>query len=611
MQLVDENDNAVANMPWRAENEATRDKVIDPYTGVTDSKGILRIDDLLHPDLTLFVKAQPLADVMEQRPLSIERTYSYSMKMSPVTVDKKAGLICYYVVIGQLCDKAPSIPGWEGKELPSFHFPDPEFSGLTISNMYFNSRVIVKICPFRAWNILLHHTKDYSMVNAVNLGLLSDFAYEGRERILSFFNQHCQDMSKVPSMLHTPVAIDVPFRQRYVNPVFLDTTEGDNGKGGSQLFYVYNDRQLIVGWRGTEPNKFFDIDTDLTFFPTSCPDIVQHGYCHLGFLDAYKLAESKFHNEFDTIRQLSEKYEFFITGHSLGGALSLIHSATLKDSLPLVYSYGMPRTFTKNAVLLLDGVIHFRHINDSDTVSSVPIEIDVYNEMYKSWANLASIFGAPKIISNTAIKLKEKTADPFWHHGGIVVFFKAEQSMVKYLKKTIKPPSTEFGVNSPTIKIKQISYEKAKLYIVPQLNENLFCESAEKQKNFVHCLDPDSLKRYFPKNTNPDLDSLSNPINHLMANKYIPFLNNQLLELEDPSRGLERKNKRQEFEKKVDEAMLSSDEHSSDEAARNKLFLKLQTFLPHALEMSKCDIVSKNALVRFNNLSKERYEDIN
>lgn len=232
IQLVDENDNAVANMPWRGENEATRDKVIEPYSGVTDLDGILRIDDLLHPDLTLFVEAQPLVDEMEHRPLSIERTCSYSMKNSPVTVDKRTNNICYYVVVGQLCDKAPSIPGWNSKELPAFHFPDRDFSGLTISNAYFNSRVIVKVCPFRAWNLLLHHAKDYSIVNAFNLGLLAEFVYSDKEKILSFFNEQCQDLSKVPSMLYETISVDVPFRERYVNPVFLDTTEGDFGEGG-------------------------------------------------------------------------------------------------------------------------------------------------------------------------------------------------------------------------------------------------------------------------------------------------------------------------------------------------------------------------------------------
>lgn len=611
IQLVDENGNAVANMPWRGENEATRDKVIKPYSGITDSEGILRINDLLHPDLTLFVEAQPLVDEMEQRLLSIERTSSYSMKMSPVRVDKKTNNICYYVVVGQLCDKAPSIPGWNSKELPDFHFPDPDFSGLTISNMYFNSRVIVKVCPFRAWNILLHHTKDYSIVNAMNLGLMANFAYEGRDRVLSFFNQDCLDLSQSPTMLYSPVSIDVPFCQRYVNPVFLDTTEGDNGEGGTQLFYVSNDRQLIVGWRGTEPNKWADIGTDLTFLPTTCEDIVKGGYCHRGFLKAYVLATRKFQQEFDTIRQLSEKYDLFIAGHSLGGALSLIHSAALKDSLPLMYSYGMPRTFSKESILLLDKIIHYRHVNDTDTVTSVPIEIDTYNEMYKVWGNLLVAFGFPKVVFDIMLKTKEKTLDPFWHHGDVVVFFKAEQSLVKFKNKRYSSSGRDFGANSPNIKIKQVSFKKVKLYIVPELNETAFCESEEKHKKFVQCLDPDSLSRYFGKNTNPDLDSLSNPLNHSMPNKYLPFLNNQLLELVDPSREFKRKKDRQEFAKQVDTSMESPDETSLDEAIRNKLFLELQSLLSQTLEISVSDEVNENALLRFKQISEEQYENIN
>lgn len=356
IQLVDENGTAVANMQWRAENEATRDKVIEPYSGVTDSEGILRIDYLLHPDLTLFIEAQPLTDEMEQRPLSIERTYSYSMKMSPVTVDKKTNCICYYVVIGQLCDKAPQILGWEAKELPTFHFPDPDFSGLTISNMYFNSRVIVKVCPFRAWNILLHHTKEYSIVNAMNLGLLANFSYEEKVDFLSLFNKKFQDLSEVPMLGYCPIVIDVPFSERYINPVFVDTTEGNNGSGGTQLFYLYNDKQIIVAWRGTEPTVGADIATDAKFLPVPCPDIAPVGQCHRGFLEAFKLAQRLFPEDFERLNTLLAGRELFICGHSLGGALTLIQASILKNYNPVIYTYGMPRTFTRNAISSLDTI---------------------------------------------------------------------------------------------------------------------------------------------------------------------------------------------------------------------------------------------------------------
>lgn len=610
IQLVDENNNAVANMPWRGENEATRDKVIQPYSGVTDSEGILRIDDLLHPDLTLFVEAQALVDEMEQKPLSIERTYSYSMKMSPVTVDNKTNNICYYVVVGQLCDKAPNIPGWNSKELPAFHFPDPDFPGLTISNMYFNSRVIVKVCPFRAWNILLHHTKDYSIVNAFNLGLLAEFAYSDKEKVLSFFNDQCQDLSKVPSMLYETISVDVPFRERYVNPVFLDTTEGDSGEGGTQLFFVSNLTKLIVGWRGTEPDKLADLGADGTFRPVPCPDIVPAGHCHKGFLDAFNLVGKKFADQFKQIQSLSNGRELFIAGHSLGGALTLIHATVLRDYQPVIYTYGMPRVFTASTINEIQNISHYRHVNDSDSVTSVPPELELDNKLYDLWGPYGVVYGF--IGSVWAMEIQGagiKFGDPYWHHGSTVCFFKAEQSIVKYSKRIM--PLIGMDVSNPYMSIREISFDKCKLYLVPELNEQMFCTTAEEQNKFVKCLSPESLRHYFPKNTNPDLNSWTNPANHSMSNKYMPFINNELIELVDPERQMERKLNREKFSRTVYNASKSTENTSKNEVERNKVFLSLQGMMPKTLGISKTEINWVNALVRFKNTAKEEYENIN
>ncbi|HGL4548764.1 TPA: lipase family protein [Klebsiella aerogenes] len=610
IQLVDENNNAVANMPWRGENEASRDKVIQPYSGVTDSEGILRIDDLLHPDLTLFVEAQALVDEMEQRPLSIERTYTYSMKMSPVTVDNKTNNICYYVVVGQLCDKAPNIPGWNSKELPAFHFPDPDFSGLTISNMYFNSRVIVKVCPFRAWNILLHHTKDYSIVNAFNLGLLAEFVYSDKEKILSFFNNQCQDLSKVPNMLYETISVDVPFRERYVNPVFLDTTEGDSGEGGTQLFFVSNLTKLIVGWRGTEPDKLADLGSDGTFRPVPCPDIVPAGHCHKGFLDAFNLVGKKFGDQFKKIQSLSNGRELFIAGHSLGGALTLIHATVLRDYQPVIYTYGMPRVFTASTINEIQNISHYRHVNDSDSVTSVPPELELDNKLYDLWGPYGVVYGFIGSVWAMGIQgAGIKFGDPYWHHGSTVCFFKAEQSIVKYSKRIM--PLIGMDISNPYMSIREISFDKCKLYLVPELNEQMFCTTAEEQNKFVKCLSPESLRHYFPKNTNPDLDSLTNPANHSMSNKYMPFINNELIELVDPERQMERKMKRGKFSRTVNNALKSTENTSKNEVERNKVFLSLQEMMPKTLEISKTESNWVNALVRFKNTAKEEYENIN
>lgn len=610
IQLVDENNNAVANMPWRGENEASRDKVIQPYSGVTDSEGILRIDDLLHPDLTLFVEAQPLVDEMEQRSLSIERTYSYSMKMSPVTVDKKTNNICYYVVVGQLCDKAPNIPDWNSKELPAFHFPDPDFSGLTISNMYFNSRVIVKVCPFRTWNILLHHTKDYSIVNGFNLGLLANFAYEPQQKVIDFFSKDCLDLSCVPLLLYPTISIDVPFSQRYVNPVFLDTTTGPSGEGGTQLFYVSNATQLIVSWRGTEVDKLSDIVADGSFRPTPCPDIISGGRGHKGFLDAYKLAVNKFDENFNVdIPKLGRDRDLFITGHSLGGALTLIQAAVLKSYNPLIYTYGMPRIFSASTISQLDEVTHFRHVNDSDSVTSVPPAKELDNELYDKWGPDGVIYGFAGSVSEMLIQSAGvEFGDPYWHHGNIVIFMTAEQSFLKSLKYT--PKILDF-VNSDLMMIREMFVRKNKFFLVPLLNDCDFQTASNNQEKFVKCIDEGSIKKYFPKNTNPELDSLTNPMNHFMSDQYMPFLNNEVIELVDPTREMERKKKREEFSEQVEQASKLGKSVSQDEVNRNKMFLVLQNMLPKTLEISQSKDTWNNSLARFKKVAKEDHEYIN
>ncbi|EOC5808351.1 lipase family protein [Cronobacter turicensis] len=610
IQLTDENGNAVANMPWRGENEATRDKVIKPYSGVTDSEGILRIDDLLHPDLTLFVEAQPLVDEMEQRPLSIERTYSYSMKMSPVTTDKVTNNICYYVVVGQLCDKAPDIPDWNSKELPAFHFPDPDFSGLTISNMYFNSRVIVKICPFRTWNILLHHTNDYSIVNGFNLGLLANLAYESQQKIMDFFNKDCLDLSCVPLLLYPTISIDVPFRQRYVNPVYLDTTVGPSGEGGTQLFYVSNATQLIVSWRGTEADKFADIIADGSFRSTPCPNIISGGRGHKGFLNAYELAVSKFDENFNVdIPKLSRDRELFITGHSLGGALTLIQAAVLKSYNPLIYTYGMPRIFSVSTISQLDEITHFRHVNDSDSVTSVPPAKELDNELYDKWGPDGVIYGFAGSVSEMLIQSAGvKFGDPYGHHGNIVVFMTAEQSSLKTLKYAPKI----LDLFSPDIMIiREVLVKRNKFFLVPLLNDCDFQTASNSQAKFVKCIDERSMEKYFPKNTNPELDSLTNPMNHFMSDQYLPFLNNELIELIDPNREMERKKKREEFSEQVERISKLGKNVSQDEVNRNKMFLVLQDMLPRTLNISQSQDTWSNSLIRFKKIAKEDHEYIN
>lgn len=597
IQLVDENGNPVADMNCRAENEASRDKVIEPYTGKTNSEGVFRIDNLLHPDLTLFVDAQALADEMESRKLSLHRDGVYRAGKPSIVKDENTGSVSFITVIGHLCDKAPNIPKWKEAELPAFHFPDPDFSGLIISNAFFNSRVVIKICPFRAWNILLHHVSEYSIINAYNLSLLSDFAYKENDEITSFFKNDCLDLSKVPSLLYDVVTIDVPFRERYENVVFLDTTV-DIAEGGTQLFYVYHKKQIIVAWRGTELSAPADLETDFTFRPVDCPDIISGGRGHKGFVDAYRLAARKFSDDFKWLSDNVSTRDLFICGHSLGGALGLIQATVLKSAKPFLYTYGMPRIFCESTVKVINEIDHYRHVNDSDTITQIPFQMELDNKMYDTWGPLGVLFGFQTSIIEVKMQLNGvQIGDPYWHQGNIVFFFTAEQAYVKKIKRVT--PLIGMDINSPYLTITQVSFKKAKLYLVPELNESLFNSSNNDQKVFVKSVSPESMRRLFPNNSNPSAQTGSNPLNHLMSSGYVPFIHNQLIELLLPSKEVEGKISKNEFISIVEESEKLTTGVSNAEVSRNKAFINLQGLLSNSLTISTQQDTWSNALSRF------------
>lgn len=290
--------------------------------------------------------------------------------------------------------------------------------------------------------------------------------------------------------------------------------------------------------------------------------------------------------------------------------MTLIHATVLRDYQPVIYTYGMPRVFTASTINEIQNISHYRHVNDSDSVTSVPPELELDNKLYDLWGPYGVVYGF--IGSVWAMEIQGagiKFGDPYWHHGSTVCFFKAEQSIVKYSKRIM--PLIGMDVSNPYMSIREISFDKCKLYLVPELNEQMFCTTAEEQNKFVKCLSPESLRHYFPKNTNPDLDSWTNPVNHSMSNKYMPFINNELIELVDPERQMERKMNREKFSRTVDNASKSTENTSKNEVERNKVFLSLQEMMPKTLGISKTESNWVNALVRFKNTAKEEYENIN
>jgi hypothetical protein len=656
LQFVDENNTPVSGVNVRLEYHplaSAKDVAIaqsrgydfnptpppNPPAGITDSQGLVRFDDLYWLTVDVKVDGQQLADEMEQRPLGVRRNPN-SQPVSnnifkPETRDpawrsdvqekaEVAGYLHHYVTIGELCDRLPDIQGWTDSEPPKFHFqPGKSLKGTEIGREALEKRHVIEICPFRAWVMGLHDTHDYDLMNGYNLGIMSDLAYSAEAEnstIDYFFRQQCQDLSCIPrfaefpSYFHT-LAVDVPFSDRYQPPVYLNTGQGDSPEGDTRMFTVECGAYVLVAWCGTD--SLLNALTDASFAPKRClPELAGSGNIHGGFLEAYELAKRKFDSAFKEINtslyEAQGTKKLFICGHSMGGSLALLYAAEMKTNQPVLYTYGMPRTFTQAAMPYLDNITHYRHVNDNDTVPQVPMDIDVDNLFYQKLGPLGSklgfnwlavsVAGLPVSLWQKDMELQlgiELKKDPYWHHGNTVIFFQAQQGSMK-LTGPGQKSLYDGQMYTP-------HYAHVKLFLVPSLNDECLKSTGEHQAAFIQCLNPASLENAFPKNTNPALDGLvSNPFSHSMAHRYLPYIHNQVLELADPELPMSRKEIRERFKEEVDKG--ASQNANEDEVKRNREFLALQDMLPIALQLTQSEETGKNSLIRFAAVTEEDVE---
>ncbi len=613
-QLVDELGAPLANLPWRAVNQAVRDGCVAEYSGITDAQGVIRLEGLYPLAVTLLVAATPLAEVLQQRRLRAERpepgrpgfgdtTPLYGEQrpgFSPVEkTAREQGHLYHYLRIGQLCDGMPALsPPWPKGKRPAYHFPDPEYSGFIVPFETLDRRHVLEICPLRAWSLVLHHQPEYSLANAYNLGLMSILAYSNEDKMEhgspdEFFGQQCVDLSRTPRVWdggkNWPCLVtDVPFDDRYELCEVLNTAKAEIPQGDTQLFYVTNATQMLVAWRGTDFDRIGapDLVTDLTFRPVEptlssscspsvpCADLSLEGRVHLGFREAFMAAHTLF--AVDLTREIPGKLlgkKLFICGHSLGGALGLIHSATLRGSDPLLYTYGMPRTFTLSAIKGLSEVSHFRHVNDTDTIPSVPPEADLDNQLYNLYGPLGTTLGFSWSMGQALMNNLIKAGDPYGHHGEIAMLYRVEQH-IKSRGSSYPAYRSKDGLGAPYYNtIKTRLPVRPNLYLVPDLCGAEDNQAEQSQRRLMCSLTPEARARYFPPYKNVKPGGLLGIGNHMMG-EYMTHITHRLLAVINPDREplLAAQEEINLFEKQMSKYGNSS---PKDEHERNKLFLAM------------------------------------
>jgi hypothetical protein len=139
--------------------------------------------------------------------------------------------------------------------------------------------------------------------------------------------------------------------------------------GSTQAFLAKNENIFVLAFRGTEPSKIGDIQTDIRLYKKR----IKEGKVHAGFLEAYYQISDELEKSF--MNQKDWVWPLYITGHSLGGALATIATQNLehkiKSQIAACYTFGSPRVGNEQYERNIKAPF-YRVVHSTDIVSLVP-----------------------------------------------------------------------------------------------------------------------------------------------------------------------------------------------------------------------------------------------
>lgn len=139
-------------------------------------------------------------------------------------------------------------------------------------------------------------------------------------------------------------------------------------KNGTQAFLAKNDEYAVLSFRGTQPDKWEDVRTDLRAIKLK----TINGKVHIGFKNAFDDVRDDIVGE---LRKHLGKMPLYITGHSLGAALATVAVQEIEDEfndqVAACYTFGSPRVGDGKYEKSIK-VPFYRIVNATDIVTLVP-----------------------------------------------------------------------------------------------------------------------------------------------------------------------------------------------------------------------------------------------
>lgn len=194
------------------------------------------------------------------------------------------------------------------------------------------------------------------------------------------------------AMLATSLGHPSFIKSEFEKICFLDNSTTDTQVA---LWRDSSRKRLVVAFRGTEQAKWKDLRTDLMIVPAGLNperiggDFKQEVQVHSGFLNAYDSVRSRIIRLIKQVvaytdegPQPEDKWQVYVTGHSLGGALATLLALELSSSqlsrrgtiCVTMYNFGSPRVGNKKFAEVYNEKVKdsWRVVNHRDIIPTVP-----------------------------------------------------------------------------------------------------------------------------------------------------------------------------------------------------------------------------------------------
>ncbi len=295
-----------------------------------------------------------------------------------------------------------------------------------------DGRTVVLTQSYQA-KTALYFSKEYSLVNAVNLAALSLIVYEKfgdlKDTLESLSFKKRPNFSKVGEPLAMPFLVPYTGRKAYSTEGITEIKADESMFSiiDTQAFHYNDDEYNVFVFRGTQELKDFAADG---FAPKH---FFLGGDVHKGFHDNFQSVKNKI-NDILT-KPENKKCKTIVTGHSLGGALATLTAAYASSKYMhdpcgqvMLYTYGSPRVGVVEWVdSFTDKFIHFRHRRVHDPISMLPPHHSSQKMPSLPVRLISGAIGGVALIVGEAIFRPGDASEAFIHHGQGILLREGEK----------------------------------------------------------------------------------------------------------------------------------------------------------------------------------------